>query len=290
MRDNIDLSVIIVTWNSEREIIDCLNSIIENEVKLNYEIIIVDNNSSDNTKDVIESFAQNKFQRIKLIPNKENNGFTKGCNRGIDSSSGKNILFLNPDTKILNSALEKLVCKLNSDDKTGAVAPKLLNEDLTIQNSCRSFPGYFDMFCELSLLSSIFPESKTIARWKMNYFSHNEEAAVDQPMAAALMVKKKVLDEIYNFDERYLMFFNDVDLCRKIYDNGYKIIFYPDAKMIHQKGVSIYKDRVRMIKSWNEDCLSYFKKYKYNFFLYSWLSVSLKLSGYLRILLYKLRK
>lgn len=290
MHDNVDLSVIIVTWNSEGEIIDCLNSIPENVGSLSYEILIVDNNSSDNTLKVIKVFSREKNPHIKIISNKENSGFTKGCNTGIMESRGKNILLLNPDTIVLDYAAEKLFVKLNSDDKTAAIAPQLLNEAGTIQPSCRTFPRYFDMFCELSLLSLFFSKSKTFARWKMNYFSHNEQAEVDQPMAAALMVKKRVLDEIGNFDERYLMFFNDVDLCRKIYDKGYKIIFYPDAKLIHKKGVSIYKDRVRMIKLWNEDCLSYFKKYHYNFFLYNWLFVSLKLSGYLRILLYNLKK
>jgi len=290
MRDNIDLSVIIVTWNSEGEIIDCLNSIVENAGSLSYEIIIVDNNSTDNTREVIITFAEKKFQRLKLISNNENSGFTKGCNTGINESSGKNILLLNPDTKILDSAQEKLLLKLNSDDNTAAIAPQLLNEDSTIQMSCRTFPRYFDMFCELSLLSLFFPGSKTFARWKMNYFSHNDEAAVDQPMAAALMMKRKILDQVGNLDERYLMFFNDVDLCRKIQDKGYKIIFYPDAKMIHEKGASIYKDRARMIKLWNDDCLSYFKKHNYNLFLYNWLSINLKLSGYLRILFYKLKK
>jgi len=290
MHDNVDLSVIIVTWNSEREINDCLNSIVEGFGSSSYEIIIVDNNSSDNTREVIKNFSRKNSNRLKLILNKENSGFTKGCNAGINESSGENVLLLNPDTKILNSAPGKLLSKLNSDDKIAAVAPQLLNENCTIQMSCRTFPRYFDMFCELCLLSLFFPKSKTFARWKMNYFSHNEEAIVDQPMAAALMVKKKVLDEIDNFDERYLMFFNDVGLCRKIYDNGYNVVFYPDAKIIHQKGVSIYKDRVRMIKLWNKDCLSYFKKYNNNFFLYSWLSVSLTLSGYLRILFYKLKK
>ena len=290
MHDSTELSIVIVTWNSEAEIGDCLNTIIENTKDLNYEIVIVDNNSSDKTLGVVREIAENKFHRTKVILNQDNKGFTKACNQGILSSSGKNILFLNPDTRIIGDSVKALVDKLNSKEETGAVAPQLLNEDKSIQKSCRTFPDYFDMFSEFSLLSYVFPESKVFSRWKMNYFDHNEEAIVDQPMAAALMVKKKVLDEINNFDDRYKMFFNDVDLCRKIYEKGYDIIFCPNSKMIHIKGVSIYKDRERMIKVWNDDCLSYFKKYNYNFFLYNWLLVSLKISGFLRILFYKIKK
>ena len=124
----------------------------------------------------------------------------------------------------------------------------------------------------------------------MNYFDHNHERRVDQPMAAALMVKKNVIGEIDGFDQRYKMFFNDVDLCRKIYDKGSDIIFYPEAKVFHTKGVSIYKDRERMIRVWTDDCLSYFKKNNYNFLVYSFLWISLKLSVILRILLYKLKR
>lgn len=290
MHESFDLSVIIVTWNSESEICDCLNSIIENTKDLNYEIIIVDNNSSDKTAKVIKEFTGNDFNRIKIIINNNNLGFTKACNQGILSSSGKNILLLNPDTKVTGDSIKILLDKLEHDEKTWAIAPQLLNTNNTVQKSCRTFPSYFDMFCELSLLSYIFPESKIFSRWKMNYFNHNEESAVEQPMAAALMIKKEVLNEINNFDERYLMFFNDVDLCKKIYNKGYEIIFYPEAKVIHNKGVSIYKDRERMIRIWNDDCLNYFKKYHYNFLLYNWLLISLKFSGFFRILFYKFHK
>jgi len=284
------LSIVIVTWNSENEIGDCLRSIIENTNDLNYEIIIVDNNSSDRTADIISETAAEKFHRLKVILNTDNKGFTIACNQGILSSSGENVLFLNPDTVILGDAVKILLGKLSESENTGAAAPQLLNEDMTIQKSCRTFPDYFDMFCEFSLLTYIFPNSILFSNWKMNYFSHDEERKVEQPMAAALMVKRKVLNEIDNFDERYKMFFNDVDLCRKIYDKGYSILFCPDSKIIHEKGVSIYKDRERMIRIWNEDCLRYFKKYNNNILLYSWLFVNLKISGFLRILFYRIRK
>ena len=290
MPDQTILSIIIVTWNSENEIGECLNSIIENTKDLNYDILIVDNNSSDNTAEVIKKIAEEKFHRIKVILNTDNKGFTKACNQGILSSSGEKVLFLNPDTRIEGGAVKVLLSKLSESENTGAAAPQLLNEDGTIQKSCRTFPDYFDMFCEFSLLTYIFPNSILFSNWKMNYFSHDEERKVEQPMAAALMVKRKVLKEIDNFDERFKMFFNDVDLCKKIYDKGYSIIFYPDSKIIHEKGVSIYKDRERMIRIWNEDCLSYFKKYNNNILLYGWLYISLKISGFLRILYFKIRK
>ncbi len=290
MHDSLDLSIIIVTWNSAAEIYGCLESIIENTKDIDYEIIIADNNSSDNTLEVIGKFAGNKFPIVNVIVNADNRGFTKACNQGINSSSGKNILLLNPDTVIKDNSIKVLSDILTSKEKTGAVAPQLLNIDGTIQKSVRTFPEYFDMFCEFSLLSYILPYSRKFSRWKMNYFSHDTETVVDQPMAAALMIKGNVLRKAGSFDERFLMFFNDVDMCRKIYAEGYEILFCPRAKMIHAKGVSIYKDRERMIRIWNDDCLNYFKKYNNNILLYVWLSISLKISGFFRILINKLYK
>lgn len=290
MHDSFDLSIVIVTWNSGNEIGNCLRSVIENTADLNYEIVIVDNDSKDNTVKKISGIAEDKFHRINLILNKANTGYTKASNQGILSSSGKNILLLNPDTIIKDGSVGILLEKLNEDEKTGAIAPQLINPDGSIQKSCRKFPTFWDMFCEFTFLSSVFPESKTFSSWKMNYFSHDEEILVEQPMAAALLIKKEVLNITGNFDERFNMFFNDVDLCKRIIDSGHNIVFYPEFKIIHEKGVSIYKDRVNMIKVWNEDCLSYFKKYSHSSLLLLWLEVSLKISGFFRILFYKIKK
>ena len=146
------------------------------------------------------------------------------------------------------------------------------------------------MFFELKLLAALFPKSKFFARWKMRYFSHNELSKVEQPMAAALMVKKNLLVKIGNMDERFVMFFNDIDLCKKILDKGYKIAFYPEAKVIHKKGSSVYQDRARMIRMWNEDCLSYFKKHDYNTVFYPLLFLGLKFSGFFRIIFVKIKR
>ena len=293
MSEKVELSIIIVTWNSEEEIAECLRSVIDQQGKdgdFIFEIIIIDNNSSDNTFRVIEKFKSYFNENITLIRNSDNLGFTKACNQGIELAKGQNVLFLNPDTEIIDDALYKLCNYLNSNEKIGAVAPQLLYEDMTIQYSCRTLPKYRDMFFELKLLSALFPKSKFFARWKMRYFSHNELSEVEQPMAAALMVKKNLLVKIGNMDERFVMFFNDIDLFKKILDEGYKIAFYPEAKVIHRKGSSVYQDRARMIRMWNEDCLSYFKKHDYNIVFYPLLFLGLKISGFFRIIVVKIKK
>src|SRR5262249_19586174 len=157
-------------------------------------------------------------------------------------------------------------------------------EDGTIQQSLRNFPDYISMLWEFTLLSYIFPGSKLFGKWKMKYFKYDKDEDVNQPMAAALMIKKTVLDEIKNMDERFRMFFNDVDLCKKIMDSGKKIRFITAAKVVHAHGASVHKDRIRMIKVWDNDIIEYFRKYHNNPLLLLWLRINIKISEIIRIL------
>jgi GT2 family glycosyltransferase len=292
--DNVNnkiLSIVIVTWNSEEDIAECLGSIYNefyDESQLKVETIVVDNKSSDNSISVIESFIRIFPHNVKLVKNSENYGYTKGCNDGIKVASGEYILLLNPDTQIQRDALPKMVNFIKERNDVGAVAPQLFTKHRKIQYSCRRFPRYIDLFFEISRLSTIFSSSKFFARWKMKYFNHDEIAEVEQPMAAALMIKTEVLEKMNYLDERFFMFFNDIDICKQIYNLGYKIIYYPDAKILHRIGTSILKDRVRMIRAWNNDCLSYFRKNGYNPFLHFILYLGLKTSGFFRIIFTKI--
>jgi len=289
MHEKRELAIIIVTWNSEDEIIGCLKSLHEHANDINPDITVIDNDSSDNTVSVIENFLEINSGRINLIKNSINTGFTKACNQGINLNPGKDILLLNPDTKITKNSIHDLLMKLYSDDAAGAVAPQLLNEDGSIQSSCRSFPEYADMFFEMTFLSRIFSKSRIFNHWKMGNFEHTDEREVDQPMGAAILIKSKVIEDTKGFDEQFEMFFNDVDLCKRIYEAGYRIVFFPESKFYHKKGSSIYKDRVRMIKTWNRDCLKYFRKNNYRFVLFQILSFSLHVTGFFRILYHKIK-
>ncbi len=285
-----DISIVIVTWNSEDEILNCLESVIVNIrllQNLETEIIIIDNDSSDKTVEIINNL---NFDKISIYKNEVNLGFTKAANQGIKYSNGKYIFLLNPDTVMNEDCIGLIFDFLKENVEYGAAAPGLKNEDGTIQYSIRNFPDYISMFFELTLLSYIFPKSRIFSRWKMEYFDYEKDSDVLQPMAAALMIKKNVLDKTGNMDEKFEMFFNDVDLCRKIIDNGFKIRYIKDARAIHKKGASIYKNRVKMIKTWNKDCIKYFKKYHYNLILINWLKLNLFISGIIRILYYKLVK
>jgi GT2 family glycosyltransferase len=280
----IDISVIIVTWNSEEEILSCVNSVISASKELTTELVIIDNNSSDN------SFAiANKINYLKLqtIKNPENRGYTKAVNQGIGLANGKYVLLLNPDTIVDENSIKAMFDFLESNTGYGACAPLMKNPDGTIQYSVRNFPTYWRMFTEFSLLSYIFPKTKLFGGWKAKYMDYNTPQDIEQPMAAAFMIRSSLLDEIGNMDERFSMFFNDVDLCRKVYDSGFKIRLLPFSIVTHEHGASIKKDRARMIRVWNEDCAEYFEKHFGKGLLLIWLKINLKISGMIRVFLIK---
>jgi GT2 family glycosyltransferase len=277
-----DVSVIIVTWNSEDIIKQCLNAVINNSGNLSVELIIIDNNSTDNTFSIIN---QVNYRNIQTYLNPKNIGFTKAVNQAIKLSSGKNILLLNPDAVMKDGCIDALNTYLNENEDYAACAPLLLNENGTIQYSVRNFPTYLTMFFEFTLLAYIFPRSKKFGNWKMMYYNYENDDDINQPMAAVLMIKREYIEAM---DERFEMFFNDVDICKSIIDSCKKIRFIKSALAVHKHGDSIYKDRIRMIKVWNRDCVQYFKKYYPNPFLLLWLKINLKITEWIRILIFKI--
>ena len=277
-----DISVIIVTWNSSAEIIDCVRSVTAAAKGLNLELIIIDNSSKD------DSFAlANKIDFLKLttVQNSENLGYTKAVNQGINLAKGKYVLLLNPDTVLKESSIHEMLNFMENNPPYGACAPKMMNPDGTLQYSVRNFPTYWRMFCEFSLLAYIFPKSKLFGSWKAKYMDYDAEQDIEQPMAAAFMIRSELLKKVDNMDERFRMFFNDVDLCKKVYDAGFKIRLLPTSVVIHEHGSSIKKDRANMIRIWNDDCAKYFEKHFGRGFLLMWLKLNLKISGIIRVLL-----
>lgn len=284
----VDLSIIILTWNSQEVIRDCLDSIYSPGGDLNFEIIVVDNNSRDRTKEILK----NSYPKVKLIANVKNLGYAKGNNQGKEKSKGEFILLLNPDVKLIDDFLTKITKFFKEHPEAGALGPQLLNPDKSIQPSCREFPRFSTILWELLGLSHVFSRSKIFGRWRMGYFDHNSLAEVDQPMGSALLIRRKTLEKVGIFDTNFKMFFNDVDLCYRIKKAGWKIYFYPEAKAFHIKGSSTQKAKTKMIFLSHWGFYKFLKKYKtgwVNEILLIFLGGLLLLSSGLRILFFYLK-
>jgi len=284
-----NLSIVIVTWNSEEFIRNCLDSIFLSQGNFTSEVIVVDNGSSDETAKIVEQL----YPQVNLIQNKKNLGYAKANNQGIEKAKGEYILLLNPDTQVLEDSLSLMCEFMEENPEIGALGPKLLNPDKSVQLSCREFPTFSTLIWEFSGLSRLFPRSRVFGRWRMGYFNFDKQRETDQPMGSCLMLRRATLEDVGAFDENFVMFFNDVDLCFRIKKGGWRIYFYPEAKVIHHKGASTRKVKAKMIWLSHLAFYKFFKKHKtglVNRLLLFLLLIPLILSAWVRILFFHLGK
>jgi len=259
----LDLSICIVNWNVKDLLKACLGSIYTNTKDISFEVIVVDNNSSDESIRMIKS----DFPRVKLIENKINAGFTKANNQAIKIAQGRHIMILNPDTEVVDNALNKMVRFMESRRDCGALGCKLLNTDGSLQMSCRAFPGLEVMFYSSLFLDQLFPKSRIFGKYLMTWWDFNDVREVDQPMGAALMIRKEVFDKIGLFDENLFIWFDEVDLLYRIKKAGWKIYFTPEAQIKHHLSQSFkqWKSVPQMINGaimWRKSRNYFFKKHK----------------------------
>jgi hypothetical protein len=262
MKAQLDLSVVIVTFNNENEIADCLESLAKELAGDHWQLTVIDNHSQDRTVEILQSaFYRMTGCEAELICNQKNLGFTSALNQGLNKSRGQLLLILNPDTKWQSGSLEALKRVLAHNSKTGVVAPQLLNPDGSVQPSCRRFPLHRDVVFEVFGLSRIFKTSSILNGWKMGDFDHHGQRSVQQPQGACLLFRRDVLDAVGRWDEDFPMFFSDVDWCRRVKAAGFDIVFAPAAKVIHHRGASVFQKRAAMIWSSQRSFYRYFRKH-----------------------------
>lgn len=250
-----DLTIAIVSWNTESLLRNCLRSICS--LQQSYEVIVVDNASNDGSACMVGE----EFPQVRLIRNQENRGFAKANNQALREARGRYLLLLNPDTEIIGDALETMIAFMDSHPDAGALGCQLLNPDGTVQISCGHFPALNNMITESLGLSKLFPKSPMFARFKMTYWGHDSECEVDQPSGACLMIRREVWNVIGQLDEQFFMYFEEVDLCYRLKQKGWRIFFTPKAQVIHYGGQSSkqYFD-VRIIERYRS-MLRYFRKH-----------------------------
>ncbi len=258
-----DISIIIVTFNHEREIGDCLTSLCDSLKSYKSQIILIDNNSGDGT--LAKARAKcSKFDskhQFLIFENETNVGFTRAVNQGLKKSRGQYILLLNPDTEFGSDVFTKIFELFNRHPRLGIVSPQFLNSDGTIQPSCRRFPRHRDLIYTTFGMSSLLNRSREFNYWKMGDFDFKTQRSVEQPQGAFLLTQISAFEEVGLLDEQFTMFFSDVDWCRRFISHGWDILFYPSVKLIHRKGTSIFKNRVKMIWTSHQSFYRYFKKY-----------------------------
>ena len=292
-----DLSIVIVSYNTKELLNDCLTSINNATKPKSTEVFVVDNASSDRTVEHIKK----QFPQVKLIANKKNLGFSKANNLAIKKAKGKYILVLNPDTKIMPNTLD-LMLKFMQNHKDVAIAScrvELPNGELD-KDCRRHFPTPWRAFTHFSNLSKIFAKSKIFDGYQMGYISNSVQHEIDSCVGAFMFVRSSLIKKVGLLDEDFFFYGEDLDWCYRFKEAGYKIVYTPITKIIHYKGAAsgmkpisshltkatreskkrAFKESVRAME------LFYKKHYinKYPFFVNWLILTSLKILGKIRTL------
>lgn len=236
------LSIIIVNWNGMNFLPDCLKSIAKNLLSLDYEVVIVDNVSTDKSREWLSSEEASKFfknNNLRVILSDKNLGFGRANNLAIEKTSSPYVFILNPDTIVKNKAIDCLIETLEADEKIGAVSPKLLNDDETLQESVASYPpNPIKILLQGFRLTRILPKSLRQKYFYGEDWSHDEKRAVPVFWGTAIMAKRSMIEQVGAFDPDFFMYGEDVEWCVRINKKGWKTVFVPEAEIIHLGGKS----------------------------------------------------
>jgi GT2 family glycosyltransferase len=241
----LDLSVIIVNYNVKDFLLQCLRSLGKAINNIKSEIIVIDNHSSDGSV----NFLQPLFPGVAFVSLGENLGFARANNIGIQKAKGEFILFLNPDTLLEERTLEVMLRHMRENPQVGMSGCRILNPDGTLQLACRrSFPSPWAAFCKAFGLQKLFPRSRIFAQYNQTYRSDDEPHYVDAISGSFMFVRRKTLEQTGGFDPQFFMFGEDLDLCFRIAQAGWKISYTPQTSLIHFKGESTKRSSIDRVK------------------------------------------
>ncbi len=247
-----EISIIVVSYNTKELLLDCLASIFETVKEISFEVWVVDNNSTDGTIEAIKE----RYPVINIIKNTTNLGFAAANNQAFRQMKGHYALLLNTDIVLTDGAVKEFYDFMEANHKAGMACGQLLNRDGSKQNSIANFPSLLTLFCNETILRILLP--KKFPSKRREYLS---PLKVDSCIGACLMVRKEAMNDIGFFDERYFFFFEETDWAYRMKLGGWAIYFVPTAKIFHAQGKTIgdsinsrvmfYRSRYIFFKKWH---------------------------------------
>jgi len=255
----IKLSVIVVSWNVKALLERCLDSLFRSLREGEAEILVVDNGSRDGSREYLGDLRN---RNLKIILNDRDLGFSHANNQALQQAEGEYVLFLNPDTEIVDDVCGKTMKLLSENKNWGIIGCRLVDPDNEVQPSVKSFPKVGNQLVLLLKLQYLLPGLRMMRKYFRRDFDYNRTSEVNQVAGAFMMMKKEILERVGSFDERFHLWFEDVDLCYRVKQAGYKVVYYSQAKVIHYGGQSFNQLLSRdKQKIYNHSLLLYFKKY-----------------------------
>ncbi|MCD6405630.1 MAG: glycosyltransferase family 2 protein [Planctomycetes bacterium] len=224
-----DLSIVIVSFNDGDVLLPCLRSIYEWAPEISFEVILVDNGSRDGSVGEVRRL----FGEVVVVEAGYNSGYAGGNNIGFEKAGGRWVLFLNPDTLVMDGSLEALVSRADSLPGCGAIGPRVLNRDSSLQRTLSRAPRVWDFLAEALMLHRIPGYIRLFGDSGYREGDYDREIEVDTVSGCCLVARRNILDEIGAFDEEYFIYFEETDLCERIRRSGHKVIYTPAASIVH---------------------------------------------------------
>ena len=253
-----DLSVVILNFNTCDLLRDSIKSIFESTHNIDFEVIVVDNASVDNSCEMVKT----EFPNVKLIENKKNTGFSHGNNLGIKETSGEYICLLNPDTVVKENTFEYLIKFMKENPECGISGPKIYFGDGSIQFSFRSFPSFSTaLFNRASTLTKLFPKNPFSDAYLMTSTDRDQPGEVDWLSGSCMVVNKKAIDEVGLLDENFFMYAEDVDWCYRMKQKGWKNFYCPSGTIIHYTEQSSKQYPIKSLYERHRSMYYFYKKH-----------------------------
>ena len=252
-----DLSITICSWNTVEDTRACLKSLREARQEGHFEVVVVDNASSDGSADMVAT----EFPEFRLLRQTVNLGFTGGHNLAIAERLGEHVALLNSDTVVHPGAIGNLIHFLKDDPTVGVVGPKLLNPDGSLQFSCRRFPNPVAAAFRNTFLGRWFPHNRYVRTYLMHDFDHSQIKDVDWVSGAAMFIRGSLVDQIGGLDPHFFMYCEDTDFCKRCWQAGLRVTYFPDAVVTHAIGRSTDKVANKMIVRFHRSMFRFYRKH-----------------------------
>ncbi len=253
-----ELSVIVVSYNTATLLRRCLESLGRHLNRLSFEICVVDNASTDGSCAPLKT----RFPAARLITNNRNRGFAAAMNQGLKNTTGRYVLWINPDAELLDDGIRTLVLYMDEHPNVGILSPQIVNPDGSRQMTCRSFPSYqAGLFNRRSLLTKWFPRNPFSRRYLRLNLDASRVQPVDWFAGACLLHRREVSDQLGGLDERFFMYCEDVDFCFRARKRGWEVLFHPSARVLHRTEASSRQLPYRMLIEHNRSMWRYYIKH-----------------------------
>ena len=252
-----NVSIIIVNWNTKGLLRDCLTSVYERAGDVDYEIIVIDNASTDGSAGMVK----NDFRQVILIENSENRGFAAANNQGMVVAKGRYVLLLNSDTVVLDNSIANTMRFADENPQAAVTGCRVLNPDRTLQRTCFMFPSILNMLLSSTYLYKLFPKNRFFGREQMTWWDRSDVRNVDVVTGCFMLVRREAIEQVGVMDERFFMYGEETDWCYRFWKKGWTVMFAPVGEIIHFGGQSAAQKPVAMIVQLRLSILKFIKKH-----------------------------